>query len=148
MIQQYFKSEYGRGLYCCSRLLQNGSGMPGKVYYNSACPVCNAGIKDQRQRMEKCGINDIEWVDVHTDPDAAAETNSSLEQVRERLHMKDENGRLNIGIDAFIHLWQQTPDQRWLAKLLQLPLIRPLAQLAYNGFAWLLYRWNRALRHW
>ena len=24
--------------------------MSSKVYYNSACPVCNAGIKDQRQR--------------------------------------------------------------------------------------------------
>ncbi|MGH8588498.1 MAG: DUF393 domain-containing protein, partial [Gammaproteobacteria bacterium] len=40
--------------------------MSSKVYYNSACPVCNAGIKDQRRRMEACGIEGIEWVDVHT----------------------------------------------------------------------------------
>jgi hypothetical protein len=45
-----------------SKLLGHSS----KVYYNSACPVCNAGIKDQRQRMEACGLKDIEWVDVHT----------------------------------------------------------------------------------
>ena len=123
--------------------------MSTKVYYNSACPVCNAGIKDQRQHMEKCGINnDIEWVDVHNNPDAVSEVGSSLEQVRERLYVKDDNGELNIGIDAIIRLWQQTPDQRWLAKLFQSPVIRPIARLAYNGFAKLLYCWNRALKHW
>lgn len=122
--------------------------MPSKVYYNSACPVCNAGIKDQRRRMQECGVNDIEWVDVHNNPDAVSEVGSSLEQVRERLYVKDDQGRLNIGADAFIHLWQQTPSQHWLARLFQLPVIRSLARTAYNGFAWLLYRWNRALRHW
>jgi len=57
--------------------------MASKVYYNSACPVCNAGIKDQRRRMEACGIEDIEWVDVHTNPEAVSEVGASLEQVRE-----------------------------------------------------------------
>ena len=122
--------------------------MPSKVYYNSACPVCNAGIKDQRKRMQGCGVNNIEWVDVHNNPDAVSELESSLEQVRERLYVKDDKGQLNIGIDAFIQLWQQTPNQRWLARLFQLPVIRSLARVAYNGFAWLLYRWNRALKHW
>ena len=50
--------------------------MPSKVYYNSACPVCNAGIKDQRKRMQDCGVNDIEWVDVHNSPDAVSEVGS------------------------------------------------------------------------
>ncbi|MBY0484844.1 DUF393 domain-containing protein [Nitrosomonas sp.] len=122
--------------------------MPSKVYYNSACPVCNAGIKDQRKRMQDCGVNNIEWVDVHNNPDAVSEVESSLEQVRERLYVKDDKGQLNIGIDAFIQLWQQTPNQRLLARLFQLPVIRSLARVAYNGFAWLLYRWNRALKHW
>ncbi|MDQ3582453.1 MAG: DUF393 domain-containing protein [Pseudomonadota bacterium] len=62
--------------------------MSSKVYYNSACPVSNAGIKDQRRRMEACGIEDIEWVDVHTDPEAVSELGAPLEQVRERLHVR------------------------------------------------------------
>ena len=122
--------------------------MSSKVYYNSACPVCNAGIKDQRQRMEACGNKDTEWVDVHNNPDAVSEVGSPLEQVRERLYVKDDTGQLNIGMDAFVHLWQQTPSQRWLAKLFQWPLIKPLSRLAYNAFARLLYIWNRALKHW
>ncbi|ARO86974.1 DUF393 domain-containing protein [Nitrosospira lacus] len=122
--------------------------MSSKVYYNSACPVCNAGIKDQRQRMEACGIKDIEWVDVHANPDAVSEVGASLEQVRERLYVKDADGELNIGADAFTRLWSQTPSQHWLASLLRLPVLKQLARLAYNVFARLLYQWNRAKRHW
>ena len=122
--------------------------MSSKVYYNGACPVCNAGIKDQRQRMEACGIKDIEWVDVDANPDVVSEVGASLEQVRERLYVKDADGELNIGADAFTRLWSQTPNQRWLASLLRLPVLKQLTQLAYNIFARLLYRWNRAKRHW
>jgi predicted DCC family thiol-disulfide oxidoreductase YuxK len=122
--------------------------MSSKVYYNSACPVCNAGIKDQRQRMEACGIRDIEWVDVHANPEAVSEVGASLEQVRERLYVKDADGQLNIGADAFTRLWSQTPGQRWFAKLLRLPILKQLMRLAYNTFARALYQWNRAKRHW
>ena len=100
--------------------------MSSKVYYNSACPVCNAGIKDQRQRMEACRIKDIEWVDVHTNPEAVSEVGASLEQVRERLHVKDSDSQLNVGMDAFTRLWSQTRGQRWLAKLLRLPVFKQL----------------------
>lgn len=122
--------------------------MPTKVYYNSACPVCKAGIEKQRQQMEKNGVQGIEWVDVHNHPAAVEETGHTLEQVRERLHVADPGGRLLTGIDAFICLWQQTPALRWLGAILQLPVINPLARAGYNSFARLLYRWNRLLRHW
>lgn len=122
--------------------------MSTKVYYNSACPVCNAGIKDQRQRMEACGIKDVEWIDVHTHPEAVEEVGAPLEQVRERLHVKAEDGGLDVGADAFTRLWGQTPGQRWLATLLRFPVIRQITHLVYNAFARLLYRWNRAKGHW
>ena len=113
------------------------------VYYNSACPVCDAGIRDQRGRMQACNIN---WVDVHTEPDAVKEINSELETVRERLHVRNANGELLIGEQALAALWSQTKGQRWLAWLtLRLNfLTRPL----YNFIARHLYRWNRRRGHW
>ena len=122
--------------------------MSSKVYYNSACPVCNAGIKEQRRRMEACGIKDIEWIDVHAQPEAVAEVDASLEQVRERLHVKTSEGRIDVGADAFTQLWSQTPSQRWLARLFRLPVLRQVSRWGYNGFARRLYRWNRAKKHW
>lgn len=113
------------------------------VYYNSACPVCDAGIRDQRGRMQACNIK---WVDVHTEPCAVAEINSELEAVRERLHVRNADGELLVGEQALASLWAQTSGRRWLAWLtLRLNfLTRPL----YNFIAKHLYRWNRRRGHW
>ncbi|MBS7664092.1 DUF393 domain-containing protein [Pseudomonas lalucatii] len=119
-----------------------------KVFYNSACPVCKAGIEGQRRRMRADASCPVEWIDVHQHPEAVAELGSELEQVRERLYLKDESGRLAVGVDAFAALFQRTRGQRWLARLLRLPGLHLLARWGYNLFARALYRWNRWLKHW
>ena len=43
-----------------------------KVYYNSACPVCKAGIEGHKQRMEACKAA-VECVDIHTLREAVRE---------------------------------------------------------------------------
>lgn len=121
---------------------------PTRVYYNSACPVCNAGVKDQRQRMEAWGAAPVEWIDVHRNPQAVAEVGADLETVRETLHVKTADGEIARGADAFAALWQRTRGQGWLAVLIRLPLLHALAQGAYRVFARLLYRWNRRKGHW
>lgn len=118
-----------------------------KVYYNSACPVCDAGIRGQRQRMEGCPV-DVEWVDIHSHPDALEEIGAPQEFVRERLHVVDENGELRVGAEAFRALWTHTPGQRRLARLTGLPLLNRLSEWAYNAFAAMLYAWNRANHRW
>ena len=118
-----------------------------KVYYNGACPVCRAGINSQRRRMSRCDV-DVEWIDIHTRPDRLEEIAAEQEFVRERLHVLDSDGNLAIGEQAFAALWQKTPKQRWLARLVSLPGVRTLARWSYNAFAAGLYRWNRAKGRW
>lgn len=118
-----------------------------QVFYNSACPVCKAGVESQRADMQACGI-DVEWIDVHAQPDAVDQVGASLEDVRERLYVRDEHGNVRIGADAFSELWRRTPGQRWLAGIAQAPLLRPLWHRLYNVFARQLYRWNRRKGHW
>ncbi|SFI37879.1 Predicted thiol-disulfide oxidoreductase YuxK, DCC family [Nitrosomonas sp. Nm34] len=118
---------------------------PIKVYYNSACPVCKAGIENQKSRMKGCPV---EWKDVHSHPVLVTEIHSELEQVRERLHVVDEQGQTYIGFDAFLTIWRHSPGEKWKAILLGLPLIRQLGRIAYNQFAALLYKWNKAKKHW
>jgi hypothetical protein len=43
--------------------------------------------------MQADGSCPVEWIDVHQQPDACAELDTPLEQVRERLYLKDESGR-------------------------------------------------------
>lgn len=116
-----------------------------KVYYNSACPVCKAGIEGQKTKESRC---DIQWNDVHRHHRLAAEVATDLERVRERLHVVDEHGELQIGFDAFLALWRNSPAERWKAGIFGLPGVRQLGRLGYNLFAAALYKWNRANRRW
>ena len=116
-----------------------------EVYFNSACPVCKAGIEYQKGRVEGCAVA---WRDVHADNAAVRDICAELEFVRERLHAVDKDGQLRVGFDAFLVLWRQSPKDRWKARLLGLPLVRQACRVAYNLFAAGLYRWNRAKKHW
>ena len=118
-----------------------------RVYYNSACPVCDAGIRGQKQRMAGCPV-EIQWIDIHSRPEALEEIGARQEFVRERLHVLDETGELRVGAEAFRALWAHAPGQGRLARLTGLPVLNRLSRWAYNAFAALLYAWNRASRRW
>jgi predicted DCC family thiol-disulfide oxidoreductase YuxK len=117
------------------------------VYYNSACPVCNAGIAAQRRRLQSCNV-DVEWIDIHRNPERLTETGASREFVRERLHVVDDAGVMRVGAEAFGALWSQTPHQRVLAMVIRTQGIRVLVGWAYNVVAAGLYRWNRWRGRW
>ena len=116
-----------------------------KVYYNSACPVCNAGIEMQKKRKSTCFI---EWKDVHKDEKARADLDTSLEKIREKLHVVEPDGTLKVGVEAFQSIWQHSEGEEWKARWIGRPYIKPIAIVAYNLFAKCLYIWNRALHHW
>lgn len=116
-----------------------------KVFYNSACPVCKAGIEG---KMSKASVCDIQWNDVHSHNELVAEINSELEFVRKRLHVLDEKGELYIGFNAFLAIWRNSPTEKWKAAIFGFPVIKQLANLAYNLFAATLYQWNKAKKHW
>lgn len=112
------------------------------VYYNSACPVCKAGVEGQMKKESGCPI---QWKDVHQQNDLAEALNTELEVVRERLHVVDECGALHVGFDAFLVVWRNTPTELWMYRLFSLPVLRQLSGFVYNLFAALLYRWNRVI---
>lgn len=116
-----------------------------KVFFNSACPVCNAGVSIQRRKMSEC---DVDWLDVHTDERARRDIDQDVEFVRERLHAIDENGNTAVGMRAFEMIWRHSPNEIWKAEIVSLPVVRTLSDLTYNGFARILYKWNRWRGHW
>jgi predicted DCC family thiol-disulfide oxidoreductase YuxK len=127
------------------------SGMSAKltVWYNTKCPVCNAGINWQRNRLvraARAGL--IEFRDINLEPDALTGFGASLEDVRRRLHAVDAEGRVYIGADCAIAIWLATPGHVWFGRLLSLPVINTIARIGYDRFADLLYAWNRWSRHW
>lgn len=119
------------------------------VWYNTRCPVCDAGIGRQRNKLlAAVQAGTIAFRDINIEPDALALRGASLEDVRRRLHATDEAGRLLVGADVAIAVWRLTPGEGWIARLAGNRLMRPLTRLVYDRFADLLYAWNRRKGHW
>src|SRR5882724_6315425 len=92
------------------------------VWYNTRCPVCDAGIDWQRNKL--------------------------LDAVRRRLHATDDSGRMIVGADVAIAIWRITPGESWLASLFGNPVMLPVTRFAYDRFADLLFAWNRRKGRW
>jgi predicted DCC family thiol-disulfide oxidoreductase YuxK len=119
------------------------------VWYNTRCPVCDAGINRQRNKLlAAVQAGTIEFRDINLEPEALAKYGASLADVRRRLHATDEAGRLLVGADVAIAVWRLTPGEGWLAALFGNPVVRPLTRFAYDRFADLLYAWNRRKGRW
>ncbi|MFK0689916.1 thiol-disulfide oxidoreductase DCC family protein [Mesorhizobium sp. IMUNJ 23033] len=119
------------------------------IWYNTRCPVCDAGISRQKRRLiETVKAGRIEFRDINLEPAALAGYGASLEDIRRRLHATDADGRLLVGADVAIAVWKATPGEGWLAALFGNPLLLPLTRFAYDLFADLLYAWNRRKGRW
>jgi predicted DCC family thiol-disulfide oxidoreductase YuxK len=119
------------------------------VWYNTRCPVCDAGINRQRNKLlAAVQAGTIEFRDINLEPEALARHGASLADVRRRLHATDKAGRLLVGADVAIAVWRLTPGEGWLAALFGNPVVRPLTRFAYDRFADLLYAWNRRKGRW
>ena len=118
------------------------------VYYNTRCPVCDAGIKKQKGKLALARAGIVEWRDINLEPEALASHGASLEAIRKRLHAVHAQGNLLVGIDVAIAIFRLTPGQQWLGRLLALPGLHRLAAGGYDGVASALYDWNRRKGHW
>jgi predicted DCC family thiol-disulfide oxidoreductase YuxK len=119
------------------------------VWYNTKCPVCNAGIDWQRSRLVAAArAGTVNFRDINLEPDALARFGAGVNEVRRRLHAVDAEGRLLVGADCAIAIWLVTPGHIWLGRMLGLPVIRGIARVGYDRFADLLYAWNRWKGRW
>jgi len=119
------------------------------VWYNTRCPVCDAGISRQKRRLiEAIKAGRIEFRDINAEPAALAKYNVSLEDIRRRLHATDAEGKLLVGADVAIAVWRATPGEGWLAALFGNPVALRLTRFAYDRFADHLYGWNRRKGRW
>lgn len=102
------------------------------LFYDGGCRLCQREISfyrwlDRKQR--------IQWLDIHARPQALLAFDLSVDDAMRELHLQDSAGNWQIGVDAFIALWEQLPGFRTLAKLARWqPIYRQLSR-GYRWFA-------------
>ena len=102
------------------------------VFYDGKCGLCRREIQHYK-RIAPEGVFD--WVDITVDASSLEKLGVAYADGLKLLHAQDAQGKLHVGVDAFILIWQQMPRWRLLAHIIALPIIRTVANKAYNGFA-------------
>ena len=108
-----------------------------KVYFNNSCKICKFEIDHYKKITQN-----IDWIDISTNKIAKSDTNESAKNLLRRLHVKKKN-QIYKGVDAFIELWFEIPKFRFLAFLLNKPIIYHLSWCLYELFALFLFYKNK-----
>ena len=102
------------------------------VFYDGKCGLCSREINHYRN----IAPNDLfDWQDITKSADRLGEEGIALAEGLKCLHAKDGNGKMHVGVDAFILIWIQLKRWRVLAILVSLPLIKQITNFAYKTFA-------------
>ena len=109
-----------------------------KVYYDGKCGLCRREIEYYKRVAP---ADRFVWLDIATDPAGLADLGITQSDALRRLHARDASGTMFVGVAAFIAIWQGLNYWRYLAMIVNLPLLKPLAAFAYDRFAD--YRFSR-----
>ena len=109
------------------------------VFYDGTCGLCRREISYYKNIAPQ---NIFHWVDVTKDFDTLKQHNISIVSALKHIHVLDESHVMHKGINSFIVVWKQLKGWHWLAKILSFPVINFLANHAYNGFAWLRFKYS------
>ena len=113
---------------------------PLTVLYDGACPLCRREIGIYRGLQPDMPVC---FADV-SDASQALPPGTTREQLLARFHVRDADGRLLSGAQAFLALWATLPGWRWLARVGRLPGAAWAMERAYRLFL----RARPALQRW
>lgn len=116
---------------------------PLTVLYDGACPLCRREIGIYRGLSPLRPDSPLCFADV-SDATLPLPPGTTREQLLARFHVRDRNGQLHSGAQAFLALWAALPGWRWLALVGRLPGVAWLMERSYTHFL----RWRPALQRW
>jgi predicted DCC family thiol-disulfide oxidoreductase YuxK len=116
------------------------SAPPLTVLYDGACPLCRREIGIYRGLQPSAPVC---FADV-SDAAQSLPPGTTREQLLARFHVRDADGRLLSGAQAFLALWETLPGWRWLARIGRLPGVAWAMERVYRLFL----RLRPALQRW
>jgi predicted DCC family thiol-disulfide oxidoreductase YuxK len=99
------------------------------VYFDGSCPLCRREISLYQGLPSK---QLLQWVDVSTP--MALPSGLTCELAMRRFHVRDAQGRLYSGAEAFSVLWRCFAGWRVLGWMTAVPPLSWLAETAYRLF--------------
>ena len=107
------------------------------VFYDGDCPLCRREI-DHYRRVDRALR--VRWVDAASETDSLRDFGLTLNDAMAELHVLDEAGQWQRGVDAFLVIWDHLPRYRWLTALVRGLRLRSPLGFIYRRFARWRYR--------
>ncbi|NVK02491.1 MAG: DUF393 domain-containing protein, partial [Oceanospirillaceae bacterium] len=87
--------------------------MKPKLFFDGGCPLCrkeiNHYIKVDREDR-------VEWIDITQSSALLDAEGLSFSETMRLIHAVDREGQRQIGVPAFLTIWDELPGYHWLAK--------------------------------
>lgn len=80
------------------------------------------------------GNENIHFVDIAGPNFDAKKEKLDPQKINIELHAKDSDGKLHIGVDAFILIWSRLDKLRWLSRFAKNSVVNKFLQLNYALF--------------
>lgn len=103
-----------------------------EVLYNASCPICSREV-DHYAKLSTEAALPITYDDLCNAANLR-DWNITAEDAAKRFHVR-KGGQTYAGVPAFIVLWSDIPQTRWLARVVGLPGVHGLACLVYDYVA-------------
>ncbi len=103
-----------------------------EVLYNATCPICSREVDHYAKLSQKAALP-ITYADLD-DPDRLRDWGLSADEAAKRFHVR-KDGKVISGLPAFILLWREISQMRWLARLFGLPGVHWVAVKTYDHVA-------------
>jgi predicted DCC family thiol-disulfide oxidoreductase YuxK len=108
---------------------KNAAGLT--VFFDGSCPLCRAEIDVY---LGCRGAEQVAFVDVSAIANIAVAPGLDQARAMSRFHVMRSDGTFDSGAAAFGRLWLALPGWHWLGRIIMLPFVLPLAELAYRMF--------------
>lgn len=106
--------------------------MKPRVYFDGLCPLCSREIAHYQRRDRECAL---EYIDISSPAFSAAAEGLVQAELERYFHVRGSDGKMYVGLDGFVKIWETVPGFRLLAAIGKNPVARPLLRLAYRLFA-------------
>lgn len=106
--------------------------MKMKVYFDGACHLCSREVEYYRSKDK---LQRLEFIDI-TEPSFSAEAEGlDAKRVNQIMHLRDTSGKIHLGVDAFIQIWNALPGYGIYSKLAGIPVVNRALKVGYTIFA-------------
>lgn len=102
------------------------------VYFDGLCRLCSREIRHY-QKLE--GADRVRFVDIAQADFKAEKEGVDPVDIHRTMHVRDRNGKLQLGVDAFICIWSELPSLRFLVPLAKLAPIHFILRCGYFVFS-------------